>query len=607
MPIKPVAAWTLSDALDAAKSRLPIDYEVNRKMVEEGDHWQGGSLYIGFRSGDPALDAALIKNVEPQFVTDDVVGECVDNRTAGLIGQEADVTLLPISETGEPDPEAEIDDAAQAEIDSVIALLNAWWDRIGFWSIVQDAVDRVSYAGRTTLRAFIPQGKLAGGGLPPVGSLAEALAVIEVDAPLAHLAARYTDPLDDTKHAVVATKLNDKDRAEVWSLDPLTGQVTVKILGEGAGASGPFDLKGRLPLAEAKGRRILTPSARALQNQLNFIATVTSRVVETTGHRERYLGNADPPGMWLPTPPANSPPLAIDDSDPTRVFYKHRVPWVVGANITTELVGLKNREIAIDGSEKLGHEIPSVTALDPVDPSFATNAGNEVSARLYRRMKQGHLALDAIAEASGTAYQQARAQFEADLDALRSPVETLLRDLLEVVLAYAGLLTSSAAGLLDRYRVQVRLHPSAGPATDAEVTTAVMLRDKRAISQSTMQARCGIEDPVVEQDLIDGNPAQQAALWQSLTLALQALMGLDNMTLAGAGFLLGLTQEQLTVLATGLPPEGSGLTLPPEALAPPAPETPAPGEAPVTGNGAAPAPRPLAGAAAAQAAQAARR
>jgi hypothetical protein len=570
---KPIEQWGLSDAKDAAARDLPPDHEVNRKLIEDKDQWQDGTLWPGFRTGDPTTDNFILANVKPQFIADDVLGEATDNRSGAMIGQEAAITLVPLVVAGTGNAPAgdtpvvdDLDEATRQEIEGIIAALSAWWDRVGLWPLMRLAIDRITYAGRSTIRCYVPAPKLVGTGLPTASDLPAALANIELDAPAPSSGARYVDPLTGSVNAVVIEKVDDKEQAQVWTVvpgppgQPAPGQVVVRILGDAVTTMGPFEMRGRLPLASAKGPRLITPSVRSLQAQLNFISTITTRTVETAGHRERYLGNVDPPGMWLPYPPTTGPALEVDDeTDPKQVFYKHRVPWIVGANVTTELVGLPTTTRAPDGTETQNYATPFVQALDPVNPVYATDAAKVVTQRIYRRMKQGHLGLDSTAESSGVAYQQARAQFKGDLDALKPPLEMMLRDLLEAVLAIAGLMHAGSAGILDRYRVAVTLHPSAGPVTPDEARLAVELRDKRAISQSTMLGRLGMEDAVAEQQDIESDPGQNAALWQTLASAVQALLGLDGMTVAGAGFLLHLTEEQVAVLLTGLPPEGSTL------------------------------------------------
>lgn len=561
--IKAVKDWTsLGDATDALARDLPTDYAVNTLLVEGRDPWQNGTLWPGHRTGDGGVDQALLRRVRPQFISDDVVGELIENRTDGLLGQEADVGLEPIVEaTG---------DAARAqqdEITAILAPLFAWWDAKRFWEVIRLAVRRESWAGRASARAWIADANLANGALPTGRTFAQALDLIEVEAPLPDAGGRVRDLFTQRQAAVVVSAINDTRKAEVWSVDPLTHLTSVRVFSEGAAAvtPPPLDLGGRLPVAEMRGQRIIDPSVVQLQSLLNFIVTYTGRTVETAGARERYLGNVEPPLLWLTSPPTSTPVIKTDDSTGTKL-YGVRVPWVLGAGIATDLIGLEKP--VTDASGKIvayDHETPSVTALDPVDPAFATNAADAVTDRLYKRGKQGHLGLNSTAQASGIAYQQARAQFEADLRNLKGPCEGMIRDLLEVVLAYAALMSDEAKGILERFRVVVTLHPSAGPITADEARLATELRDKRAISQQTMLARVGSEDTVAEQNAIDADPLNKATQWQAIATAMQALMLVNGMSPEGAGWLLGLMPEQIQVFTTGQPP---GVTAPAQAPTP---------------------------------------
>jgi hypothetical protein len=98
-PVKPVAEWeSYADAKAAVEAGLPADYDICRRIIEEHDHWLSGAGWPGHRTGDSVVDAAMRARIEPQFVADDVLGELTENRTNGLIGQEADIDLEPVTE-----------------------------------------------------------------------------------------------------------------------------------------------------------------------------------------------------------------------------------------------------------------------------------------------------------------------------------------------------------------------------------------------------------------------------------------------------------------------------------------------------------------------------
>ena len=542
MAIKPVAQWTTyQDVKAAVDAGLPQDYDTCRRLVEEGDHWLSGEGWIGHRTGDAVVDSALRVRVEPQFVADDVIGELVENRTSGLIGQEADITLDPLKPIEEekaatatvqptngatpppPDPaaleaarlRAEKAKADQREeIDGILGALAKWWDSKRLQEKVDLAADRVSWARRGAVWPYVPDGNLSrmetAVGTPvrtlPTGkTLAEALDLVEVDAPAPNTATRYTDPVTGRSVAIILTKIGEQERAQVWSVNPDTKQTEVRVFVQGGGtpAGMATAMSGRLPFGEMQGKRLVTPSLRRSQALLNFIMTVTGRTVETAGFRERYIINAEPELLWLNSPPASTPVVKTHKDDSGRaILWGVRMPRTLGAGLSSEIIGLE-----IPAKEGQPQQVlePNVTALDPVDPAFATNAADAVTLRLYKRGKQGHLGLAKTGETSGTAYQQARAQFESDLRRLKSPCEGLIRDVLEGALALAGAMSEEARSILARYRVVVNLRISAGPIAPEEADLAIRLRDAGVISPQSAMARVGVEDPDAEQEAIDAD------------------------------------------------------------------------------------------------------
>lgn len=273
----------------------------------------------------------------------------------------------------------------------------------------------------------------------------------------------------------------------------------------------------------------------------------------------------EPPGIWLTYKPQNSPPLDVDTTSPGGPYYKHRVGWTLGARVATELVGLRETKVTgvgVNAVTETTYGDPGVTIADPTDPAYVTGSMDKTEALLYKRCYQGHLANTSTAEASGVAYQQARAQHEADLNGIRGAVEGLIRDTLEAVIAYAALMNTEAADLLVRFRVVVTLHVQAGPVTREDAEMAANLRDNRLISQAAAQARVGVEDPVAMQAEIDADPLTRAEFWTKIVTAMNELLNAENMTHEGAAWLLGLSAEQLEVFRTGRPPVGEADTKP---------------------------------------------
>jgi hypothetical protein len=571
MASKPVSQWRLEDAVTAAGSNLPKDYSVCVKLIEHEDQWLDGSEWVGQRSLDPRTDGLLNAQRRAQYIPDDVLSEGCDNRTNGLVGQEADIQLVPLTPEGKDDQPSE---AQKTFAEQTLRTLSTFWNKKGLWDVVRVALNRLHYAKRCEVVASVaednlvrtpnPQGQVTL-ALPAATDLAAALDVVELYAPPPDSAIRYTDPRSGRPVAVIVNEQDGRKQAQIWFVNPGSKQTEVRLFGTANSPSDPatgetkpsmtLDTKGRLPVAEARGSRIVTYSARRLQAQLNLATTYTSRTIEFSGSRERYFKNVEPPGMWWKVPPLNGRPLEIDSETPGGPYYKHPVPWILGADVSNNLIGLRTVETRNDGSRLEAFAEPGIDALDPVDPKFTTDGADAVQFRLYKRLKQGHLGMQKTGETSGTAYIQARAQHEADLKAVKGAVEGMLRDLLEYVLALAGIMNPASASILDNYRIEVTLKVNAGPVTADEARLAKDLRNDWVISTRECMVRCGVEDPQAMQDEIEKDPMYWSAFWGKMGQAIQAMvLQIPGLTAGGAAALLKLPPDIIKILATGEAP-----------------------------------------------------
>lgn len=569
MVLPPIANWSAENARQAVRESLGQDFEINRLMLEDKDFWQGGSMWPGHRTGDKGVDDALLRNIEPQFSVDDILSEVMENFADGLLHFEASVMLDPMKPAPKGTPAEE---TQQQDQTAKLRSLSLWWDRKKFWRKARAAAKRSRYAplkdnpgvGRGDLRFWVPPVNLtttagADGSvtrlLPTLLPLDDALARVEVDDVRPDVAAIYIDPLTRERAAVLLVMVGEQEEVEVWTVRGQgdTRETVLRVLTSGnvaAQAVPEFVLKlgGRLPLVELEGDILLTKPTRQIQNILNFITTVLPRTVETAGFKERYFLNAEPPGIWLRTPPEGP---ALDKKEEGGVtWYKHRVPWVLGASITTEVQGIWTA-----GADKVQQFAnPGVTIAEPTDPKFVTDAATAVEGLIYKRCRQGHLAITSIAEASGVAYQQHRAQFENDLGNAKAGVEGLVRDGLETALAFAALMSEEAVALLRDYRIVVDLHIHAGPVTPDEARLATELRDKRAIGQQTMMSRVGVEDTVAEEAAIVADPFFQLDLSKKRAEIVQAWIAAGAEMGVAASF-AGLTPEETQMLVTASVPQ----------------------------------------------------
>lgn len=570
--LKPIDQWTREDAVQAAKSGLPESFTAAKGMLEQHDYWQNGDLWVGQR-GPKATERENLRRIEPSLVPDPILEEVQENRSNGLLQREPAVSFDPVMPASPGTPQ---ETEQRTRVERVVKALARWWDTKRLWDKADNAFGRTAYAGRAALRVWIAPGNLQSaepslvqrfiGIKPPAKiptglSLEEALDIIEVSDPLPDAATLYTVPETQRKAAVILDTqiLNGQKRdiAEVWTVEGAGQTKTTVLRILGAEKSDPItqDLGGRLPLAEMESKPIVTGPVIKNQSLLNFGNTILNRVLETAGFPERTISNAEPPGLWLPYPPDPEASALEKDTSGSTTFWKHRTNWVFGFSTVTELIGAKQQQINAAGREMEVIATPSITYKEPTDPQYVINAKSAVRDRIYHLVRQGHLASDSTAQLSGFAYQQARAQFEADLQKLKGKLEGMIRDVIEVVLAYAGLMSAEAKTFLQDFRCVVNLSVTSGPITQAEADLALKLRDGRLISQANAQGRVGIDDHAAETAAILADPMNRLAWVKAVADAITALQSAQpGITPEGIAFLLGLTPEQLEVFRTGVPP-----------------------------------------------------
>lgn len=516
----PKAAQALSDtAVRAAGGK--DSFAASRGFVDHGDHWQDGHGWVG-PYGTESTKSAVLRKVLPQFTPADILREAIDRKLNALMKREPAILFEPISG-------AEPDEAAQRLIDTRIAELSAWWDRRGvrLWSRARVATRRMLWAGHGTLRLWIPpsmlQERQGARVLPTNLSFAQALERIYLSAPPPDAAMLYTDPDTQRVCALVAydrvTGTETEKLLEVWWVDEAgKTQLRVHSSKEGVAAvESSFDWQGTLPLAQAESPVMVTDAVRQQQRRINFFESVLVRNVETAGFPERYILNAEPPGVWSKTPPTLATALKTQDIG-GETWYLHPEPMTLGSSIVTQLVGIETRDK--DGNQSV--QTPAVTFRDPTDPDFVIKASAHAVETLLRQLKQGHVALERTGEASGTAYQQARADFGDDLEGSRDPAEGMIRDAITGAVAMAESMTTEKTWL-KRYRTSVSLHVNPGPATPEDVKTGAAEVDGGRLSLETHLARSGVEDVPAEVERINAQPMQRLKLIEQAARTVDAL------------------------------------------------------------------------------------
>jgi len=608
-------------------------YDQNFEIIEHHDHWREGLGWVGPNGGpDRRRQRHILKQVEPGFIPVDAAGDIVGNVVDAIAGTEGDVGFAPVSEEAEglEETEAEIDAAAEGEGESaaaedtvpdevrdVVAALSRWWDDKRLWDKVRVAIKRSQYAGRGGLYLRVPANRLVNGALPTVGTLAEALELIEIETPVAHKAYRYTDPETTDECAISLVEREGKTVAQLWRLvrvratpgtpssngaqAPATptraleaqpgeeGEWVVRYseLPAKTGEATPYPdlpLGRRLPLIELTDDVLLTEPIRRQQAQVNFAKTILNRLLQTGGFPQVVTTNAQPPSIWMRSKPTDAPPLETKIEGGV-TWYRHRVAWEMGAGAVLELMGV-DLGVAISGEP--GQEnravrqitTPSFERIAPVDPTYSTGAIDHALRILYGNCKQRHLAKTSTSEASGEAYEQDRAQFTTYIKNRGGKVARFLAELLESALAIAALIAPEAGvdDFLETYRAVVGLHTDTGPVAEGTQRLAVELYEKRLIARGTMQHRLGVDDTDAENAAIERDEPQRLTLSERRATIVRAWLNADA-PLSGAVTESGLDADERERIYGDATPIPSPATPPPTTAEdgsnnPPPPPTP---------------------------------
>lgn len=550
---KPFPEWGLEEARQALAAEIDdtegLDtegYESNRLYVEERDHWQDGKTWVGPDGGSEAVRAKVLTAVRRQFTAVDLINDCLDRMANGLMKREADIDFVPLEPAGE-DGEPSEGQAARAK--QMKAWVSAWWDQVKFWQLAREAAKRSRWAGHGAIRVWLPPGNREAVNrgedielrLPTGLPFEEALDRLKLSAPEPAAAGVYTDPDNQDDVGIYLFQDEDeerKQRAELWYID---GEDSVlRIVGDSDDAEEfRVRLGKRIPIVEMEADLLIDESVRQQQARLNFAESLLVRVAETGGFPERYTLNAQPHGIWLQSPPAQGPPLQTQEIE-GQLWYLHPAPRTLGSSVTTDLRGIRTNE------ETGQIATPGVIFKEPTDPEFAIKSARHGRATILESCKQAHILIAEDATASGWSREQARADFEDDLRNVQGPLEGMLRDLIAVVIAFAGAMSREEQDFLAQFRVVVTLHIDTGPISPEEREQNNKDVQAGTMSTATAMAASGIEDVDAEQQKIAGQPNSLVELRNKQVTGIVSLMAAeDGMTWTRAAKILGVTDEEL--------------------------------------------------------------
>lgn len=453
------------------------DWAATNKKLYDGDHFDGGTFWVGPRPAATDLAfARTMAEIARAFVASNKISEVIKRHVAAVIGKEPGWSLTvarPLADGEEPTVEE------QGLIDEAEAALTTLWDARGMHGLLQQACATLLYGARAPLRLFVPPGVLEDGRIPQA-DLTTALGYCCLSLPALEQATVITDPQTQQQiglfvyQEATLDQTGGEPRAEVvqvgdWQMENgrmLEDQTIIRILGTGDTEADavPLPLGNRLTMYEMTlPAPLITEPVRRQQMLLNMALTMLSRNVVLGGFVARIFLNAN--------------------------LTAETMYW--GAGVTNSVVGLPI--YGEDGVTIIGYTTPAYEREQPVEPRTFLETKTAAYTAILEETFQLHALISGDATASGESRKQARADFEASIGPTVAQIERATRWLLETVLAMGA----AFAGMPDRFaglRAVVQCRTNAGPISGDDQSQARENYKEGLLGRETAMSRIGVDD-----------------------------------------------------------------------------------------------------------------
>lgn len=540
-------------------NRVSDEMRESRKMLD-GDHWNGGAGFIG-EIGVPKSSRyfkSVEKQVEDGFISQNVLDEICERKSAGILGREPLWKFLPESQKKSTDAQIKLIEEAEAA-------LVKWWNENEMLEKMKDALDIAFPEQRAEFRPFIPSVYTDdNGNIDQVDNLTEALEMLKFEVHSSESAGVFRDNKTFLPFSVFKTVRDDEAYVDIsWTdgdglthfrsfkesdanaflendfgarqLSRLSGanddsavdylknnfkQIAAYLdkTDEAAAAvepePEPFDLKGKLFLYELDLKKpFITKSIKSKQKELNLAFTMKGRNINLAGSRERYFSNTRPP----------TEKIKVADENAPGGFREERIaaPLFVGAGRSTFLQGAFIRD---ENGKVTGVANPNVSITEPVSVKNFLETIDAAYAAILAEAQQLHVLMNDTATASGKSRREARAEFEKSLKKLKAKVDALGRWILEFALSFAAVMCGRETEFAE-FRCDFDSIVDAGMPDKEERTANIEDYKAGVISLETLRSRNGVEDTDSEKTRIESEPAYEINLLDKILDVLQKANG----------------------------------------------------------------------------------
>lgn len=488
--------------------RLPEKYKETSLMLG-GDLWLKGK---GLAIQKPTNDAAKMLEIQEGFATQNVLEEVSDRRRDGILGREPRWNL--VNEKGE---------ATEAAIKEMVDALVQWWNERNMLAKCKDMLEAAHCERRSLVRPFASSTAYEVSDktktLKSLTSFAAALDSLYFEIHKPDVAAVFTEPDTQKAFSVFQTEKDNETVTEISITDEngfthLTeisekdfGSVNfleengLNALAEYAKQSinktasnetinyAPLNLRNHLYLHELDLKKpFISEAMKSLQKQISLIITMDGRNIYTAGIRQKHFLNVAP-FAELQTVNGKQEWVEVQPKQGGGIVQK-----LMGAELYDPKTG-----------EYKGRATPGIHVIEPVSSDTFIESANDKRARILAMADQLHVLMSDSATASGISRVEARDEFRKSLQDAKTPLDSLIRYIIEFAMMYAANLTGREAEF-SAFRCDANCVVDAGKPTPEEIEVYAKQYEAGAISFETFQSYIGVEDTDAETAKIRSEP-----------------------------------------------------------------------------------------------------
>lgn len=501
-----------------------------------GDHWQGGTGWVGpiMSMDEGRLGETFREELERQFVSYNAIREVCDRKVYAVLAKDPqwDIVLDRELESDSVPTEQEQESMLRAgDLARKWAHLrncvfrddNGVLRRTSAVELWRRAITQQEVTGRFYVRVIIPSCYLDDNNELEEVDLEESLERVHVELCDYSNAGMY---VDDNSLSVFGIYSYEDDETgdryyEVVYVD--NEGDTVVLTSSGANR---LHLNGLLTHYEGLGNPLITDSIVRQQKDLNRTLTMGGRNMNLAGFRERVLFDAQMPLR-----------KAGEDEYGKDIMVPKEFP--VGAGAMNVFQGLTYQ----DNEGRPVHARPDYKVIDPVGNVAFDTAAEAAKRRIREEADQQHVEMSSDATASGKSREMARHEFQQSLGNTISTLDSLGRWMIEVVIRLANQTSNESADVLEGLRVSFEAQADIGPVSAADrAEDRAQVKDGLLSAESAM-VRSGIDDTTAEFDRIVSEGIVTPAKLQAMAGSAGQLISAGANPLA-AYELAGFTTEE---------------------------------------------------------------